>query len=176
MFQSARGARHDVEISTRSRPTRRGVHEQDRLLERHEELALGAHLVTPRLGFAHHGIYVGEGRVVHYGSFGSDWHRRPVEEVSLAHFTRGRNLWVRPHAASRFGGAEVIRRARSRLGEDSYRLLTNNCEHFCHWCLQGEQHSAQVERLLVLPRELARVLGTAAAGVLAVPSLFAFWR
>jgi Lecithin retinol acyltransferase len=26
---------------------------------------------------------------------------------------------------------EVMRRARSRLGEDRYRLLSNNCEHFC---------------------------------------------
>ncbi|WP_316867889.1 styrene monooxygenase/indole monooxygenase family protein [Ralstonia mannitolilytica] len=29
-------------------------------------LALGAHLITPRLGYWHHGIYVGNGKVVHY--------------------------------------------------------------------------------------------------------------
>src|ERR1700693_2534039 len=27
----------------------------------------GTHLVTPRHGYHHHGIYVGEGRVMHYG-------------------------------------------------------------------------------------------------------------
>ena len=51
---------------------------------------------------------------------------------------------------------EIVRRARSRLGENDYRLLTNNCEHFCNWCLDGVSHSAQVERPLVLP---FRVLG-----------------
>jgi Lecithin retinol acyltransferase len=42
----------------------------------------------------------------------------------------------------------VVVRARSRLGEDRYRLTTNNCEHFCHWCLTGEPRSAQVDRLV----------------------------
>jgi hypothetical protein len=42
----------------------------------------------------------------------------------------------------------VIQRARSRVGEDCYRLLTNNCEHFCEWCLRGEHRSYQVEALL----------------------------
>jgi hypothetical protein len=26
-------------------------------------------------------------------------------------------------------------------------VASNNCEHFCHWCLSGENRSAQVERL-----------------------------
>jgi len=43
------------------------------------------------------------------------------------------------------------RRARSRLGENDYRLLTNNCEHFYNWCLSGVSRSAQVERRLQLP-------------------------
>jgi Lecithin retinol acyltransferase len=44
-----------------------------------------------------------------------------------------------------------VRRARSRIGEDDYRLLTNNCEHFCNWCLCGVSRSAQVERRWQLP-------------------------
>jgi hypothetical protein len=46
----------------------------------------------------------------------------------------------------------VINRARSRVGEDRYRLLTNNCEHFCEWCLHGEHRSYQVEEWLARPR------------------------
>jgi hypothetical protein len=42
----------------------------------------------------------------------------------------------------------VVARARSRLGEDRYRIASNNCEHFCHWCRSGENRSAQVERAL----------------------------
>jgi hypothetical protein len=36
-------------------------------------------------------------------------------------------------------------------GEDPYRLLTNNCEHFCEWCLRGTTRSFQVEAWLVRP-------------------------
>ena len=36
-------------------------------------------------------------------------------------------------------------------GEDRYRLLTNNCEHFCEWCLQGERRRYQIEACLELP-------------------------
>jgi hypothetical protein len=57
-------------------------------------------------------------------------------------------VWVKAHAPSNFECPEVIQRARSRVGEDCYRLLTNNCEHFCEWCLRGEHRSYQVEALL----------------------------
>jgi hypothetical protein len=42
---------------------------------------------------------------------------------------------------------EVVRRARLRLGENRYHLLTNNCEHFCEWCIRGESRSLQVDEL-----------------------------
>jgi hypothetical protein len=51
----------------------------------------------------------------------------------------------------KFDAREVVRRARSRLGEDRYRLLTNNCEHFCEWCPQGERRSYQIEACHELP-------------------------
>jgi hypothetical protein len=72
--------------------------------------------------------------------------RRTVEEVSLEEFARGRE--IRIHATSTaFTAEEAVRRARSRLGEDCYRILSNNCEHFCEWCLHGNSRSAQVESL-----------------------------
>jgi hypothetical protein len=134
----------------------------DRLLGCDEEPPLAAHLVTPRIGFAHHGIYVGAGRVVHYGRVGYYLPGGPVEEVSLVEFTRGRGVWVRPHERSRFECTEVIRRARSRVGEDCYRVLSNNCEHFCEWCIEDEQRSYQVDSLLAAPRSVARKLGALA--------------
>jgi len=115
---------------------------------------LGAHLVTPRRGFAHHGIYVGGGKVVHYGALAHCLHRGPVEEVSLAHFTYGHPAWVRSGEGPGFDCAEVIRRARSRLGEARYRLLSNNCEHFCEWCLYGQHRSYQVEEMFARPRRV----------------------
>jgi hypothetical protein len=74
-----------------------------------------------------------------------------VEEISLARFTGGNPTWVRFDATPNFDRREVILRARSRLGEDSYRLLTNNCEHFCEWCLWDERRSYQVEAWLACP-------------------------
>jgi hypothetical protein len=155
----------DTYISTRRSRLRGGLHWNDRLLAEGEEPALGSHLVTPRLGFAHHGIYVGCGRVVHYGAFVHWLDRGPVEEVSLSQFTYQHTLWVRPGAA-RFDYEEVIRRARSRIGENAYRLISNNCEHFCEWCLRGEHRSEQVERALVLPRRFARAVSSTAAALL----------
>jgi len=127
---------------------------------------MGSHLVTPRRGFVHHGIYVGRGNVVHYRSVVRRFCRGPVEEVSLGGFAQERAIWVRSHLAPRFDAIEVMRRARSRLGEDRYRLLSNNCEHFCEWCLRDEHRSYQVERFLTLPRRLARVCADVIAGLL----------
>jgi hypothetical protein len=91
-----------------------------------------------------------------------------VEEVPLTRFQNGHTLWVRTDGAVRFDREEVIRRARSRIGENSYRLLSNNCEHFCEWCLRGEPRSEQVERVLAVHRVLTRVVSAAAVASLAV--------
>lgn len=125
-----------------------------------DEPPLGAHLITQRFGYSHHGIYIGGGRVVHYAGL-SDWLRRgPVEEVSLGRFAAGHEVFVIPHAAADFSGMEAVRRARSRLGENRYRLLSNNCEHFCTWCLYGQSRSRQVDRYLEYPRQaLAAIAG-----------------
>lgn len=142
----ARAGQHDAWISASESHERRGLRRGDRLLATNQEPPLGTHLVTPRRGYSHHGIYVGGGRVVHYGGANAHYlHRRPVEEVSLGRFTRGKSVWVRSGESPRFDCAEAIRRARSRVGEDCYRLLSNNYEHFCEWCLNGEHRSYQVE-------------------------------
>lgn len=123
-----------------------------RLLAPGETPRRGAHLVTPWLGYTHHGIYVGDGNVVHYGALMYDVIRKPVEEVSLAAFAEGRRVYVVTHAEGAFDAEEIIRRARSRLGENHYRLLSNNCEHFVEWCLHDEHRSFQVQTALEFPR------------------------
>src|ERR1700752_1189933 len=90
-----------------------------------KEPALGSHVVTPRRGYLHHGIYVGGGQVVHYSGLARGLRRGPVEEVSLTCFARCQRVWVRSSAPSMFDVPEVVCRARSRVGEDCYRLLTN---------------------------------------------------
>ena len=117
------------------------------------ELQLGAHLVTPRFGYAHHGIYVGDNKVVHYAGLSRALLMRgPVEEVSLEQFADGRTVSIKARPLPRFAPHEIVARARSRLGEDRYRITSNNCEHFCEWCLSGESRSEQVERLVARVR------------------------
>lgn len=117
-----------------------------------DPLPLGAHLVTERHGYAHHGIYAGAGRVIHYAGFARALQAAPVEETTLEAFAAGFGIAIRPEPCARFAGQQAVERARSRLGENAYRLLTNNCEHFCSWCLSGESRSEQVEACLRHPR------------------------
>jgi hypothetical protein len=111
---------------------------------------IGAHLVSPRRGYVHHGIYQGAGLVIHYaglsaGRAGRGLGYGPVELIDVIEFAHGRSVdWIEEPFA-RYHGEAVVRRARSRLGEDRYRLLSNNCEHFCSWCIHGEHRSSQVE-------------------------------
>ena len=39
---------------------------------------------------------------------------------------------------------ETIKRAISRIGEEDYNLLINNCEHFAVWCKTGVARSYQI--------------------------------
>lgn len=126
---------------------------------------LGAHLVTPRLGYTHHGIYVGAGRVVHYAGWSRALVCAPVQEVSVAQFAGGRAISVRAHPDARYGAAAIVARARSRVGEDRYQLTRNNCEHFASWCVLGEARSTQVDAWTRPLHALARSVRRAAAAL-----------
>ena len=112
-----------------------------------EELLPGSRLIVRRRAYFHHGIYMGNGRVIHYAG----WFRSArglVEEVTLEQFTKGRPYKVGQIPADRCSGEEMAPRARSRLGERRYHLWRNNCEHFCSWCQLRECRSEQVEALM----------------------------
>lgn len=65
----------------------------------------------------------------------------------MTEFACGHPVSIVVHAHAPYSAQQVVRRARSRLGERNFRLLTNNCEHFCNWCVSGCHRSEQVERL-----------------------------
>jgi hypothetical protein len=152
----SRVRRHDC--MSRPQSSGFGLCEGDRLLAGNEEPQVGAHLVTPRFAYAHHGVYVGRGAVVHYAAFAKHRHRGPVEETSLTRFADGHPVWVRLARPNGLPCAEIVRRARSRLGENRYRFFSNNCEHLSEWCVTGEHRSSQVERLLKPLRRVSRAL------------------
>ena len=116
-------------------------------------IPVGAHLSTPRRGFTHHGIHIGNGRVVHYPGSSRRFDTGPITVVSITEFARGRG-WRIEHTPCSFAADEIVRRAESRIGEHAYRVTNNNCEHFCFWCLTGRPHSEQVDHYL---RPIARI-------------------
>lgn len=122
------------------------------------EVPVGSHLITSRNGYYHHGIYLGASQVVHYSGLCAGLHAGPVEVLALQQFASGKPVWVRSTQQVRFEREEVVRRALSRVGENQYRLLTNNCEHFCNWCLYGESRSDQVRNFAVHPFAALRLL------------------
>jgi hypothetical protein len=134
-----------------------------------DEPPFGAHVVTPRKGYVHHGIHVGGGRVLHYHAIWRGLRAGRVEEVGLERFARSRPVYVRTTSRS-FDARTVVERAYSRLGERRYRLFTNNCEHFCEWCVRGRARSLQVDAWLQLPRRALQRFAAAAGTLAAVLS------
>ncbi|WP_043288664.1 lecithin retinol acyltransferase family protein [Paraburkholderia oxyphila] len=124
------------------------------------DLPVGAHLATKRPGYVHHGIYIGNGRVIHYAGLSRRFCGGPVEAISIQHFSAGFDIEVVPHTHAQYTGSEVAHRASSRLGEHNYRLLTNNCEHLCQWCVFGQGRSDQVQACIRNPARAMRVLFT----------------
>lgn len=55
---------------------------------------------------------------------------------------------VKEHNYKIYSPEETVERAKSRLGETSYNLVFNNCEHFAIWCKTGISESHQVNRIL----------------------------
>ena len=104
----------------------------------------GDHLTAARTGYTHHGIYVGNDRVVHYSGFADGLSAGPVEETSLRKFANGAEVKVINHPARVFDHHETVVRAFEKLGEDEYSLVWNNCEHFAMWCIFGVKVSHQV--------------------------------
>jgi hypothetical protein len=114
-----------------------------------QPLRAGDHLVSSRLGYDHHAIYVGSNSVIHYSGFangiGSDGE---ISLATLEEFRNGSDVQVKPHPLGSFDRQTIVERAYSRLGENWYNVLLNNCEHFANWCVQGVHSSPQVNTLI----------------------------
>lgn len=100
--------------------------------------------------YEHHGIDCGDGTVIHY--------RKPsetIERTSWEIFKRGKPIYRKQSSDKFYFLPEiVISRAESRLGEQKYNLLFNNCEHFASWCKTGISQSKQIRDFLPFITEL----------------------
>ncbi len=93
----------------------------------------GDHLFTQRFAFTHHGVYVGNGEVIHYLL------RKGIVKTSIEVFAEGMEIFKKDDADSpnSYTREKVVERAYKRLGERKYNLIFNNCENFVRWCRNG---------------------------------------
>ena len=106
-------------------------------------MQIGDHLVTPRTGYTHHGLYLGNQQVIHYS--GKSAHDQgSIQQVSLEEFCDGKACRVRDYPFRVYGRKESVERAHQRLGEANYSILFNNCEQFVAWCIMGFGYSEQL--------------------------------
>ena len=123
---------------------------------------------VPGVVYAHVGIYVGDGRVIHFDgeAFGDRDGR--VREVSLPQFTKGRPHKVSAEPRSEQHGAAVVGEARRILGNpstwnDTYNFAFRNCEDFAQHCFEVEYFSGTGRKKESSP--WSQRLRTIAAGV-----------
>jgi hypothetical protein len=110
----------------------------------------GSHVKVSFGMYDHHAIFCGEvggeNMVIEYAGMGGTGYSairfRPYDD-----FKRDRKVVLCSYPTN-YSADEVIDRARSRMGEDEYDLVRNNCEHFAHWCTTGVSFSKQVNQRL----------------------------
>ncbi|MDR1871895.1 MAG: lecithin retinol acyltransferase family protein [Deltaproteobacteria bacterium] len=95
------------------------------------------HLKAERILYTHHGIYLGNNKVVHYLKEG-------VSITDYDTFCDNSAVEIVKHPKAKRHPKEVIVRALTRVCEDKYNLVFNNREHFCNWCIDGLSESDQV--------------------------------
>lgn len=108
---------------------------------------VGDHLESPRRGYSHHGIYIGDDQVIHYSGFANGMSKGAIEITTLNDFCSGKGFKTVSHGKRMYSKTNAVGRAHERLGEDWYSLLGNNCEHFVNWCIHGKHSSPQIHRV-----------------------------
>jgi hypothetical protein len=128
---------------------------------------IGAHLVSPRTGYSHHGVHLGDGKVIHYSGMSGGWTSGPVAQTDLTSFADGKGFSVKTYKNC-LSEQEILRRAQSRVGESAYDVFNNNCEHFCLWCIVGDHTSYQIDNVVWVTAPWAStVIGLGARGIVA---------
>ncbi len=126
------------------------------------ELVLpGDHIYVKRKTrfYTHHGIYIGEGKVIHFTGSIREKVDPEVRETTLARFLKGRKL-KRRNYHKRLSATETIRIAKEQLSNKNFSMIWNNCEHFAAYCATGKKKSRQVKRVL---SSLSTVVGAGIA-------------
>lgn len=119
--------------------------------------ARGQHISIVRLEgiYEHHGIYVGEGVVIHI-SKGEDSKTLTYPKIDTL-----KNFIDKDHSSTIYAFDYIytysedkrVEKALQCLTEgfyDNYNLLTNNCEHFCRFVMTSKSASSQVDKAALM--------------------------
>lgn len=104
----------------------------------------GDYLITKRQDRDHHGLYVGDGKVIHYVGPSSGREKGVVELIPLATFIERGELRVKYPTFRVYEPTESVERAYSRLGCSGNGPFFGNGEQFVNWCLFGVKYTRQV--------------------------------
>ena len=122
-------------------------------------MQIGDHLVSPRVGYTHHGLYIGNNEVIHYeGKLGNG--KGHIAQTSIQAFCDGQSCVVRDYPIRVYGRKESVSRALERLGEQDYNFILNNCEQFVAWCIMGIGYSEQINTVVSAAIETKMLIDT----------------
>lgn len=124
-------------------------------------LRFGDHLKVKRRLYSHHGIYIGNNKVIHYApppgnsvGDGISWRQllgadSVVNTIHIAKLNKfeyeGTRASIVPYdKPRRYPPLKTVARAESRIGENGYNLWGNNCEQFTRWCKQVQPEGKAV--------------------------------
>ena len=103
--------------------------------------------------YKHYGIYLGDNKFINYT-------RQTVEILTFENFVKEDKKIFKvdtqkvknflsnyfKNEIHEYTNEETIKRAKSRLGEKKFNLISNNCEHFVYWCKFGVNYCSQTGR------------------------------
>lgn len=131
-------------------------------MKRLNTIERGTHLKASRGLYTHHGIYVGNGHVVHYSGLANGLNKGKVELTSLIDFMgEATELKYVKYDTTipTYTKDEVCERALKCLNENHYNIILNNCEHFACWCVTGKRESKQVQAVMQLTTTVVTLVG-----------------
>lgn len=114
----------------------------------------GDHVMIDRGAYMHHGIFVGDGYVVHWT--GDAEKKLTGVETPVIVMERVKEFGPKDlilvveydESIEILGLEDTISRALHKVGTTDYNLAFNNCEHFAVWCKTGLHESTQVDAAL----------------------------
>jgi hypothetical protein len=118
-----------------------------------------------RRGYAHHGVEVDDGYVIHFTGTPGNKRGAMIRRTPIAEFTGSRGYLRYRRYGQQLPAELSVERAESKVGVSGYSLFRNNCEHFATWCVHDRTSSAQVNGAKAVGVVATSVAAGTAAGI-----------